>query len=73
MSDSSYYRALITVGFSAALFILILIARIWSQKNLSRFPDIDQVTPVGFHLINTHIFLYYFIYAMFASVQVSDK
>lgn len=73
IGEPAYYRGIVVISFSVCLFILILIARIWSQKSLSKFPDIDKFSPVSFHIINTYSFLYFFIYALFASVQVNSS
>jgi hypothetical protein len=71
LNGPSYFKAVITISFSLCLFVLILIARVWSKKSFSKISDIDQLSNVSFHILNTYFFFYYFIYAMFASVQVN--
>lgn len=69
-SDGSLVRNIMIVCFMVTTFLITFIGRILSKKSMSNYPNIDQVSPISFHIINTHFFLYYFIYMVFAIVQV---
>ena len=64
------YQNGITMIFSLCIFSLIFFARIWSSRTLSKFPNLSHDSPTAFYLLNTYFFLYYFVYVMFATVQV---
>ena len=68
--EGTLFGNVLIICFTNFLFALVFISRILSQKSLAKFPDIDQRSAVSFHIINTHFFMYYFVYVLFASVQV---
>lgn len=69
MKSTSFQNGLAVV-FSICILFLVMFARIWSNRQFSKFPSIGKDSPWAFHLLNTYFFLYYFVYVMFASVQV---
>lgn len=68
--DGRFVRNLMTIMFTIIVFVVTFIGRYLSMKNLKEYPDLDQISPISFHIINTHFFLYFFIYVVFAIVQV---
>ncbi len=70
-SDGSLARNILIVLFTIITFIVAFIGRFLSKKSMSNYPYLDQLSPISFHIINTHFFFYFFIYVLFAIVQVS--
>jgi len=70
INGASYQNGM-TIIFSICIFSLILFARIWTKNTLSKYPNINQSSPATFYLSNTYFFLYYFVYSLFGTVQVS--
>lgn len=71
--EGSAYRNGLTIFFSISIFIIVFLGRLWSKSRLQKFPNIDQQSPNSYHMLNTHFFLFYFVYVLFASVQVKIK
>ena len=68
--DGSLVRNIMMLLLTVIMFFLALIGRILSKRTLSNFPNIDQISPISFHILNMHFFIYFFIYVFFATVQV---
>ncbi len=70
-SVGSLARNILILLFMIITFIVAFTGRILSKKSMSNFPNLDQISPISFHIINTHFFFYFFIYGVFAIVQVN--
>ena len=68
--DGTFVRNVMTIFFTVCVFFIVFTGRYLSQKALTKYPDLDRISPISFHIINTHFFLYFFIYVLFAIVQV---
>jgi hypothetical protein len=70
-NDGTHYQNALAILFSTCVFLIILFARIWSHKTLLKYSvKSKETTPFAFYILNTYFFLYYFVYVLFASVQV---
>lgn len=69
--DGTFVRNVMTLFFTVCMFVIVFTGRYLSMKSLAKYPDLDQISPISFHIINTHFFLYFFIYVIFAIVQVN--
>ena len=69
ISGASYQNGM-TIIFCICIYSLIMFARIWTKKALSKYPDLNHYSPMAFYLSNTYFFLYYFVYGLFGTVQV---
>jgi hypothetical protein len=75
-TEGTFYRNCLATIFSVCLFLIILFARLWSNKNLINFSRKYKISTSSsesslmFYVINTHFFLYYFVYGLFGTVQI---
>lgn len=72
-SDPQFYRNIITIAFVGALFILIVISRMWSNRNMNKLSNIDKQSKKVYRALNLHQVLYYLVLLMFASVQIYEN
>lgn len=69
--DGSLVRNIMMLLLTVIMFVLALVGRVLSKRTLTNFPNIDQISPISFHILNMHFFIYFFIYVFFATVQVN--
>lgn len=67
LKDGIVYNQLLIAGFSFSLFVIIFFARLFTKNSLLKITQYDQKT---YTKVNTHLFLYYFVYALFGFAQV---
>lgn len=66
--DGVFFKQILTIAFTICVFIIIFIARVISKKSLLKIQQYDQET---YTKVNTHLFLYYFVYVLFGFSQVN--
>lgn len=67
LKDGFVLKQLLIAAFSVSLFVLIFFSRLFTKKNLLKITQYDQKT---YTKVNTHLFLYYFVYVLFGFAQV---
>lgn len=62
-----FWNFIMKIIFTIVLFVLLIIGRLWSSAKLSKF---NEVNARMYRLLNTHTFMYFFVYIMFGCVQL---
>ncbi|CAF0876436.1 unnamed protein product [Brachionus calyciflorus] len=68
--DGSIYKQSLTCGFAIALFIIIIFGRMFTENRLSKLENYDTK---AYRQINTHLFLYYFVFILFSCTQEKER
>jgi hypothetical protein len=68
--DGRSFQNMMSLLFSLIFLIIMIVARLWTRRILSRVKHIEKLTAFDYYILNTHFFLYYIVYSIFACVQV---
>jgi hypothetical protein len=68
--DGRSMQNLMSILFSIIFLLIMVIARLWTRRILSRVKQVEKLTSFDYYILNTHFFLYYIVYSLFACVQV---
>ena len=69
--EGAWLENLLIIIFTISIYVLIIIARVLSKKSLSKATMTELSDPLFYNLLNTHFLIYYFVYVLFATVQVN--